>query len=65
MIFLDDFKSLFKRLTPLQAIAAELAEAEMELLKSETLREYAESRVGYNKSRIKRLKSYMAIEEKT
>lgn len=53
-------KSIFKRLTPMQAIANELAEAEMQLLKAETGVEYAQSLVSFNKSRVKRLKAYLA-----
>ena len=53
------FKELFKRLTPAQAIAAELAEAEHALLRAETGVEYAQALVTYNKNRVKRLKAYM------
>lgn len=55
-----------KRITPAAAIANELMEAEMQLLKAETLREYAESQVSYNKNRVKRLKAYVSapVEEK-
>ena len=49
-----------KRITPAAAIANELMEAEMQLLKAETLREYAESQVSYNKNRVKRLKAYVS-----
>ena len=59
------FKELFKRLTPAQAIAAELAEAEHALLRAETGVEYAQALVTYNKNRIKRLKAYQAqVEDK-
>jgi len=50
-----------KRITPPEIIAAELMEAEVQLLKAETLREYAESQVSYNKTRVKRLKAYMNV----
>lgn len=53
-------KLMFKRITPLQAIANELAEAEMQLLKAETGVEYAQALVTYNKNRVKRLRNYMA-----
>lgn len=55
-----------KRITPAEAVANELMEVEMYLLKAETLREYAESQVSYNKNRVKRLKAYVnaPVEEK-
>jgi hypothetical protein len=49
--------------TPAQAIAGELLEAEMALLRAETGVEYAQALVTYNKSRIKRLKAYVASTE--
>lgn len=55
-----EFRQMVKTVTPAQAIASELAEAEMELLRAETGVEYAQSAVTYNKNRIKRLKAYMA-----
>jgi len=57
---MEFLKVMFQRITPLQAIANELAEAEMELLKAETGVEYAAALVTYNKNRVKRLKAYMA-----
>jgi hypothetical protein len=57
---MEFLKVMFKRITPTQAIANELAEAEMELLKAETGVEYAAALVTYNKNRVKRLKAYMA-----
>jgi hypothetical protein len=57
------FKELFKRLTPAQAIAAELAEAEHALLRAETGVEYAQALVTYNKNRVKRLKAYQTPTE--
>ena len=60
------FKELFKVITPAQAIAAELAEAEHALLRAETGVEYAQALVTYNKNRVKRLKAYQTpVEEKT
>ena len=46
---------LFKRPTPLQVIAAGLAEAHLSLLEAETAVEYAQSVVSYNVARIERL----------
>jgi hypothetical protein len=50
-----------KRITPAEAVVGELMDAEMQLLKAETLREYADSQVSYNKNRVKRLKAYLAV----
>ena len=55
-------KQLFQRITASDAIVAELAEAEMALLKAETGVEYAQSLVDYNTARIKRLKAYLNAE---
>ncbi len=57
-----NIKQLFQRVTPPDAIAAELAEAEMALLRAETGVEYAQSLVDYNKARVKRLKAYLITE---
>ncbi len=56
-------RNLFKRVTPIEAVAAELAEAEMSLLRAETGVEYAQSLVAYNKSRVKRLRAYLSATE--
>jgi len=48
-------KEPFKKPTPLEMIAAELADAHMEKLNAETAVEYAQSIVDYNINRIKRL----------
>jgi hypothetical protein len=58
-------RDIFKVITPAQAIAAELAEAEMALLKAETGVEWAQASVAFNKQRVKRLKAYQTpVEEK-
>jgi hypothetical protein len=60
------FKDIFKRISPAEAIAAELAEAEHSLLRAETGVEYAQALVTYNKNRVKRLKAYQTpVEEKS
>lgn len=48
-------KEPFKRPTPLEVIAAELAHAHLEKLEAETAVEYAQSIVDYNVNRIRRL----------
>jgi hypothetical protein len=61
-----NIKDIFKVITPAQAIAAELAEAEHSLLRAETGVEYAQALVTYNKNRVKRLKAYQTpTEEKS
>jgi hypothetical protein len=58
-----EMQSMCKRVTPTEAITAELMEAEHQLLKAETGVEYAQALVTYNKNRVKRLKAYLAVEE--
>lgn len=48
-------KEPFKKPTPLEVIAAELAEAHLAKLEAETAVEYAQSIVDYNVNRITRL----------
>ena len=60
----QEFRNLLRQVTPMQAMARELLQAEMELLRAETGVEYAQALVAYNKNRIKRLKAYAAVEEK-
>jgi hypothetical protein len=60
-----ELRLMLKTVTPAQAIAAELAEAEMALLKAETGVEWAQASVAFNKSRVKRLKAYQAPVEAT
>ena len=60
-----NIRDIFRMVTPAQAIAAELAEAEHALLRAETGVEYAQALVTYNKNRVKRLKAYQTpVEEK-
>ena len=59
-------RRLLRSVTPSQAIASELLQAEMELLRAESGVEYAQALVTFNKNRIKRLKAYQApVEEKS
>jgi hypothetical protein len=48
-------KEPFKRPSPMEMIAAELADAHLEKLNAETAVEYAQSIVDYNTTRIERL----------
>ena len=54
--FMELMKEPFKKPTPLEVIAAELADAHLEKLDAETAVEYAQSIVDYNVTRITRLK---------
>jgi len=53
--FMELMKEPFKKPTPLEMIAAELADAHLEKLNAETAVEYAQSIVDYNTTRIARL----------
>jgi len=53
--FMELMKEPFKKPTPLEMIAAELADAHLEKLNAETAVEYAQSIVDYNVTRITRL----------
>ena len=57
--FMELMKEPFKKPTPLEMIAAELADAHMEKLSAETAVEYAQSIVDYNVNRINRLNARM------
>lgn len=52
---LELLKQPFKQVSPLEMIAAELAQAHIEKLNAETAMEYAQSIVDYNLNRINRL----------
>ncbi|CAB4155078.1 hypothetical protein UFOVP654_70 [uncultured Caudovirales phage] len=57
--FMELMKEPFKKPTPLEVIAAELADAHLEKLDAETAVEYAQSIVDYNTTRIERLNKRM------
>ena len=57
--FMELMREPFKRPTPLEVIASELADAHLSKLEAETACEYAQSIVDYNVVRIKRLNSRM------
>lgn len=52
---LELMREPFKKPTPLEMIAGELADAHLSKLEAETAVEYAQSIVDYNKTRIARL----------
>jgi hypothetical protein len=53
------FKDPFRKPSPLEMIATELAEAHLSKLEAETAVEYAQSIVDYNTTRIERLNTRM------
>ena len=55
MKIFDLLREPFKKPTPLEVIATELADAHLSKLEAETACEYAQSIVDYNINRIKRL----------
>jgi len=54
-------KNYFRRPTPLEVIAAELAVAQLSKLEAETAVDYAVSVVRYNDTRIARLSKHLAM----
>jgi hypothetical protein len=54
------FKRVFRRITPAEVAAKELACAELEMLEAQTAREFADSVISYNDCRIKRLRKFLA-----
>jgi len=53
--FMELLREPFKKPTPMEMIAGELAHAHLEKLRAETAVEYAQSIVDYNSTRIERL----------
>lgn len=56
----DWIKRLFRKPTPIEVAARELAEAELSKLQAQSAKEYAASVEAYNDNRIKRLKKVLA-----
>lgn len=65
MNMIQQLKKVCRRLTPAEMAAAELADAELSRLEACTAVEYASSVVGYEDARIKRLRKFLADQEKT
>jgi hypothetical protein len=57
-------KNLFTPLTPAQASQKELEDAQREVLKAYTGKDYAESVIAYHEKRIERLKAFLEGESK-
>jgi hypothetical protein len=64
MTLLQLAKHAFRRLTPAEKAATELAAAELNRLEAQTAVEYAASVVSYEDTRIKRLRKFLADSEK-
>jgi len=52
-------RKIFKQITVLESVSAELAEAELSLLEAETAAEYADSIIVYRTAQITRLRGYL------
>jgi len=59
-----DIKKLWRQPSPAEMAAAELAEAELNRLRAHSAVEYATSVVAYEDARIKRLRKFLAEQEK-
>lgn len=57
---INAIKRIMRRLTPAEVASKELADAELELLTAMTHKEYAQSLIDYNETRVKRLRSFLA-----
>jgi len=58
------FRRVFRRITPAEVAAKELADAELSMLEAQTAKEYAESVMAYNDARIRRLRKFLTTLEK-
>lgn len=61
---IDYIKRMFRKITPAEVAAKELGDAELSLLEALTAREYADSVIVYNQTRIKRLRAFLATLER-
>ena len=52
-------RKIFKQITVLESVSAELAEAELSLLEAETAAENADSIIVYRTAQITRLRGYL------
>lgn len=57
---IEAFKRILRRLTPAEMAARELADAELAMLQAHSAREYADCMVGYHRTRITRLRGFLA-----
>lgn len=59
MTFIQSIKHIFRKPTPAEVVASELADAELARLADHAAQEYAQAMVGYQDVRIKRLKAFL------
>lgn len=60
---MDAIKRIFRKPTPNEMAAKELAEAELSLLEARTAHEYAASVITYRDTQCKRLRKFLASGE--
>ena len=60
MKWVHDMKRVFRRLTPAEMAARELADAELARLEALSATEYAEAMATYHQRRIERLKGFLS-----
>lgn len=65
MTWLLELKRLFRRLTPAEKAARELADTELYLMDAMSFKEHNEASIGCYKARIARLKGFLATIETT
>ena len=53
-------RRIFRKVTPAEMAAKELADAELSVLEAHSAKEYADSVIAYNTARISRLKTFLA-----
>lgn len=54
-------KAQFRRLSPMQVAANELADARLNLLSHQTAEAYARAMIAYNVETIKRLENFLSL----
>jgi len=57
--FKQAIKRVFRKLTPVEVVSSELAEAELSRLEAQSAQEYAAAMVSYQEARIKRLRNFL------
>jgi hypothetical protein len=62
---MEQIKRLFRRPTPNEMAARELAEAELSLLEARTAHEYAASVISYRDTQCKRLRKFLSSGEQS
>lgn len=65
MSLIRHFKRAFRKLTPAEVAATELAEAELQRLEAQSGQEFAAAMVSYHTKRIDRLRAVLAAQATT